>query len=155
MKRFLSLLLCISVFIISLSTVSLAAHEQSLVITETFEDSWIVDVKGESLPELNDTADKKYYLHNTAYAYHYDAYSQLDQAQKIIYDAVVANPGTLSFTINFPNGVFDYNKNWNQEYFTEVMSALCTDRPDIFYYAGYGINGGNFYSGNKNILSTS
>ena len=152
MKRLLSILLCLSLFIISLGTVSLAAHEQSLVITETFEDSWIVDVKGESLPEITDTADKKYYLHDTAYAYHYDAYSQLDRAQKIIYDAVVANPGKLSITVNFPNGVFNYD-NFEQSYFTELMNALCTDRPDIFYYAGYSVDDGYLYSGGKYVKS--
>ncbi len=151
MKRLFSLILCLSILMISLGTVSLAAHEQSLIITETFEDSWIVDVKGENLPEISDTVDKKYYLHDTAFAYHYDAYSQLDTAQKIIYDAVVANPGKLSITINFADGVFDYNKNWNQEYFTEVMNALCTDRPDIFYYAGYSIGGGAFHSNVKYV----
>ncbi len=152
MKKVLCLFLCVIVLLVSMSTVSLAAYEQSLIITETFEDSWIVDVKGENLPEISDTADKKYYIQNTAYAYHYDAYSQLDTAQKIIYDAVVANPGKLSITINFPNGIFDYNKNWTQEYFTGVMNALCTDRPDIFYYAGYGIGGGSLYS-NGNYVS--
>ncbi len=151
MKRLISLLLCLSILIISLGTVSIAAHEQSLIITETFEDSWIVDVKGENLPEISDTADKKYYLQNTAYAYNYDAYSQLDAAQKIIYDAVVDNPGKLSITIDFANGVFDYNKNWTQAYFTGVMNALCVDRPDIFYYAGYGISNASLYSGSKYV----
>lgn len=151
MKRFLSLLLCLSILIISFGTVSLGAHEQSLLITETFENSWIVDVKGDNLPNISDTVDKKYYLRGDEYALHYDAYSQLDEAQKIIYDSVVANPGKLSITINFANGVFDYNTNWTQEYFTEVMLALCADRPDIFYYAGYGIDNASLHSNGNYI----
>ncbi|MBO5896472.1 MAG: hypothetical protein J6Q83_04165 [Clostridia bacterium] len=152
MKKSFSLILCLSVLMLSLSTISLAAHENSLIITETVEDSWIVDVTGEALPEISDSADKKYYLQGQEYALHYDAYSQLDQAQKVMYDAVVENVGKLSFTINFADGVFAYS-NFNQGYFTELMNALCTDRPDVFYYAGYSIGNGKLHSNGKYIKS--
>lgn len=151
MKRLISLILCMCFFALSLSAVSLAAHEESLIITEYFEDSWIVDVTGENLSDFSDYSDLKYYLQGQEYALHYDAYSQLDTAQKIIYDAVVANPGKISIKITFSDGVFNYQNNWNQEYFTGVMDALCADRPDIFYYAGYSISNANLYSNGKYI----
>ena len=152
MKRLFCLLLCISVLFVSMGTISLAVYEDSLIITKRIEDNWIVDVKGENLPEISDFDNKKYYHQSNEYSLHYDAYSQLDQAQKIIYDAVVANPGKLSITVNFPDGVFSYS-NYTQAYLTELMDALCTDRPDIFYYAGYGTNGGSLHSNGKYVKS--
>ena len=122
MKRLFCLLLCISVLFVSMGTISLAVYEDSLIITKCIEDSWIVDVKGENLPEISDFDNKKYYHQSNEYSLHYDAYSQLDQAQKIIYDAVVANPGKLSITVNFPDGVFSYS-NYTQAYLTELMDA--------------------------------
>ncbi len=151
MKKLLSLLLCVAVLAVSLSTVSLASYQNSLIITEYIEGSWIVDVKGEDMSQISDFSDKKYYLQTEEYALHYDAYSQLDAAQRIMYDAIVNNPGKLSITINFNNGVFAYS-NFTQEYFNVVMNAVCTDRPDIFYYAGYGITDAYLYS-NGNYIS--
>lgn len=151
MKRAICFFLCLILITVSLGTVSLAVHENSLLITECIEDSWIVDVKGENMPDISDFADKKFYLQGEEYALHYDAYSQLDRAQKIMYNAIVNNPGKLSITINFSDGVFAYS-NFTQEYFTELMNAVCTDRPDIFYYAGYNIPEAYFYN-NRNYIS--
>lgn len=151
MKRAICYFLCLILITVSLGTVSLAVHENSLLITECIEDSWIVDVKGENMPDISDFADKKFYLQGEEYALHYDAYSQLDRAQKIMYNAIVNNPGKLSITINFSDGVFAYS-NFTQEYFTELMNAVCTDRPDIFYYAGYGVSEAYLYS-NRNYIS--
>lgn len=151
MKRAICFFLCLILITVSLGTVSLAVHENSLLITECIEDSWIVDVKGENMPDISDFADKKFYLQGEEYALHYDAYSQLDRAQKIMYNAIVNNPGKLSITINFSDGVLAYS-NFTQEYFTELMNAVCTDRPDIFYYAGYNISDAYFYN-NSNYIS--
>lgn len=151
MKRAICFFLCLILITVSLGTVSLAVHENSLLITERIEDSWIVDVKGENMPDISDFADKKFYLQGEEYALHYDAYSQLDRAQKIMYNAIVNNPGKLSITINFSDGVFAYS-NFTKEYFTELMNAVCTDRPDIFYYAGYGISEAYLYN-NRNYIS--
>lgn len=151
MKRAICFFLCLILITVSLGTVSLAVHENSLLITECIEDSWIVDVKGENIPDISDFADKKFYLQGEEYALHYDAYSQLDGAQKIMYNAIVNNPGKLSITINFSDGVLAYS-NFTQEYFTELMNAVCTDRPDIFYYAGYNVSDAYFYN-NRNYIS--
>lgn len=151
MKRAICFFLCLILITVSLGTVSLAVHENSLLITECIEDSWIVDVKGENMPDISDFADKKFYLQGEEYALHYDAYSQLDRAQKIMYNAIVNNPGKLSITINFSDGVFAYS-NFTKEYFTELMNAVCTDRPDIFYYAGYGVSEAYLYN-NRNYIS--
>ncbi len=132
----------------------MASYTESLVITETIEDSWIVDVKGDKLPCISDVDSLKYYRPGEGYDKHYDAYSQLDTAQKIIYNAVVANPGVLSLEIEFPDGVFAYS-NFTQEYFTTVMDAVCTDRPDVFYYAGYSIGGGYLHNNGNYISSIS
>lgn len=151
MKRAICFFLCLILITVSLGTVSLAVHENSLLITECIEDSWIVDVKGENMPDISDFSDKKFYLQGEEYALHYDAYSQLDRAQKIMYNAIVNNPGKLSITINFSDGVFAYS-NFTKEYFTELMNAVCTDRPDIFYYAGYGVSEAYLYN-NRNYIS--
>lgn len=152
MKKLVSTLLCFCLLFLSLSTVAMASFANSLVITEVIEDSWIVDVKGENSFNLSDSFDKRYFLQSDEYAYHYDAYSQLDKAQKIVYDSIVSNPGILSFEISFDDGVFAYS-DFEQNYFTEIMNAVCTDRPDIFYYAGYSIGGGNLYSNGNYIQS--
>ncbi len=152
MKKLVSTLLCFCLLFLSLSTVAMASFANSLVITEVIEDSWIVDVKGENSFNLSDTFDKKYFLQGDEYAFHYDAYSQLDKAQKIVYDAIVSNPGILSFEISFDYGVFAYS-DFEKNYFTEIMDAVCTDRPDIFYYAGYSIGGGYLYSNGNYIQS--
>ena len=91
MKRAICFFLCLILITVSLGTVSLAVHENSLLITERIEDSWIVDVKGENMPDISDFADKKFYLQGEEYALHYDAYSQLDRAQKIMYSKTETN----------------------------------------------------------------
>ena len=150
MKKLISTLLCVCVFLVSLSSLAMASFAQSLVITEVIEDSFIVDVKGEANLNISDTYPQSYYLPRGDYDIHYDAYSQLDDAQKLMYLYVLANPGKLSIEMSFPDGVFAYS-NFVQSYFTEVMNALCTDCPDIFYYAGYSIAGGTLYSNGNYI----
>ena len=154
MKKLISTFLCVCFLLVSLSGYALAAHTQSLVITETIEDSWIVDVKGDNAPVISDMSSPRFYYPDEGYDNHYDAFSQLDVAQKIMYIAILSNPGKLSFEIEFPDGVFAYS-NFTQEYFTELMDVVCTDCPDIFYYAGYSIGGGNLYSGGKYVQSIS
>ena len=122
----------------------MAYHNESLIITDTIEDSWIVDVKGENL-NIQDSYDKKFYHQGSEFAIVYNCYQFLDEAQKLVYDSILANCGKLSFTINFDNGVFLYS-NFTKDYFNKVMKALCTDRPDLFYYAGYSIGGGQLHN---------
>ena len=114
MKKFISTFLCTCIILLSMSCVAMASYSESLVITDVIEDNWIVDVKGDNLSDISDFSDKKYFLQNTEYSFHYDAYSQLDNAQKIIYNAVVANPGALSLEIEFADGVFNYD-NFTQD----------------------------------------
>lgn len=152
MRKFISTFLCTCIILLSMSCVAMASYSESLVITDVIEDSWIVDVKGDNLSDISDFSDKKYFLQNTEYSFHYDAYTQLDTAQKIIYNAVVANPGALTINVEFADGVFNYD-NFTQAYFSELMDALCTDRPDIFYYAGYSIDGGYFHNNGKYVKS--
>lgn len=152
MKKLISTFLCICFLLFSLSGYAMAVHTKSLVITETIEDSWIVDVKGDKASDISDTSSLRYYRPDDGYDNHYDAFSQLDLAQKIIYTAIISNPGVLRLNIEFPDGVFEYS-NFTQEYFTELMDAVCTDCPEIFYYAGYSIGGGYLYNNGNYIQS--
>ncbi len=151
MKKIFSLIVCFCVLFSSMTTVAIAYHNESLVITDTIEDSWIVDVKGENL-SIQDSENKKFYYQGSEFAIDYNCYQFLDTAQKYIYDSILENCGKLSFTISFDNGVFLYS-NFTQDYFTEVMMALCADRPDLFYYAGYGIEKGYLYANQTHIKS--
>lgn len=149
MKKILCLSLSVILMLASLNTYVVGAYNESLVIDELFEGSCIIDVKNKQT-DLSGTSDKKYFLQDSTYAFNHYSYEMLDTAQRIIYDAVVNNPGKLSIEINFDNGVFSYS-NWTDQYFKNLMNAICNDRPDIFYYAGYSIPGGYLYSGGQYV----
>jgi hypothetical protein len=132
------------------SAIAEASYEESLSFDTCFESSFIVDVKTK---KIESNASKYYYQYDTSkYSIGYNCYDYLDEAQKYVYDAVVANAGSLSFTINFPNNLFAYS-NFTDAYLEEIMNAICIDRPDIFYYAGQKITGGTLYS-NGEYLKT-
>lgn len=145
MKKILSVLLCLCVLCTALSTVSLAAYEDSLVVDDSYSETWIVDVTGDLMPDSSEMDPPKYYQKDEGFSVNYSSYSMLDKVQKYIYDAVLSNVGKLSFTIEFPQNFMLYS-NWNGDYFARVMHALCVDRPDLFYYAGYGYSGGTLYN---------
>ncbi len=153
MKKILSIFIVVTIIFSCLTLVAHAEYNESLYLDTFYEDTFIVDVKGEH-KELSGSTNKYFYQQDSKYPYKYDVYSQLDQAQKIIYDAVVNSPGKLNITIDFANGIFDYS-NYTSTYLREVMDAICVDRPDIFYYAGYSITGGQLYSGNKYLKTIS
>lgn len=149
MKKYFSLIVSFCIILLSINTTAVAYHNESLVITKTIEDNWIVDIKGENL-NFQNNEDKKFYYQDSEFATVYNCYQFLDDAQKFMYDSIIKNHGKLSFMIYFDNGVFLYD-NFTQDYFTKVMMALCTDRPELFYYAGYSIGGGKLYSNQTHI----
>lgn len=150
MKKFFSLILSLIFVFSCCSVVANATYEESLTFDSCIEGSWIVDVTGQ---KISSSAPSYLYQYNTdAYSLGYTCYDYLDTAQKYVYDAIVSNVGKLSFTINFPNYLFKY-QNFTEEYLNDIMHALCTDRPDIFYYAGYSVPGGSLYSGNVYLKS--
>ena len=151
LKKILSVFVVVAIICSCFTLVAHAEYNESLNFNRTIEDMFIVDVKGEC-KELSGSFNKYFFQQDSKYPYKYDVYSQLDKAQKIIYDAVVNSPGMLNITINFDNGVFLYS-NFTNDYLSMVMDAISLDRPDIFYYAGYGTKGGQLYSGNKYIKS--
>lgn len=142
MKKWVSLILTIMLILNSFSILAGAVYEDAFVLDDYFEGWYIVDVTGNS--HFSSVSSKYYYQYESDFSVTYDCYNELDKAQQIIYDAVVSSPGKLSVTINFDYGVFS-RTNWNTEYFSEVMDAICCDRPDIFYHAGFSISGGTPY----------
>lgn len=151
MKKLMSLLLSLIIIFSCCSTIVSSAYEKTLTFDTYIEGSWIVDVTGNC--GISSSAPRYYYqINGDEYVLGYSCYDYLDDAQKYVYDAVVANAGKLSFTINLPNNLFAY-ADYTQTYLDKIMDAICIDRPDIFYYAGYAINGGTLYSGN-NYLKT-
>lgn len=148
MKKGVSLFLSLLILLSCLSIIANASYEDSLSFDTCIEGSWIVDVKNK---KLSGNAPLYYYQYDSnTYSLGYSCYDYLDDAQKYVYDAIVDNAGKLSFTITFPNNLFAYS-NFVDSYLKVIMDAICIDRPDIFYYAGYSISGGTFYSGNKYI----
>lgn len=152
MKKFLSFLIAILVFASCLSTIANAVYEDSLIVTECISDMFIIDITGEGIS--SNTPSYMYQYDEEQFSLGYDCYDYLEPAQKHIYDAIVENVGKLSFTINFPNNLFAY-ADYTSSFFAATMKALCADRPDVFYYAGYSVNGGTLYSGNKYLKTIS
>ena len=147
MKKIISIIVSIVLIFSCCGILANAVHEESLVFYDYVEDSWIVDVTGNN---ISSSAPLYMYQYDTdTYNLGHSCYDYLDDAQKYVYDAIVSNAGNLTFTINFPNNLFAYADYNNKSYLTAIMNAVCTDRPDIFYYAGYAITGGTLYSGNK------
>ena len=147
MKKVISILVSLILMYSCCGVLANAAYEDSLVFYDYVEDSWIVDVTGNS---VSSSAPSYMYQYDTdTYILGHSCYDYLDDAQKYVYDAIVSNAGNLTFTINFPNNIFAYADFNNKSYLTAIMNAVCTDRPDIFYYAGYSITGGTLYSGGK------
>ncbi len=149
MKKSVCLILCVALMLASMGIMICAAYNESLVIDKYMEGSCIIDVKNK-VSQLSGSVDKSYFLQEESYSFSHSCYDMLDTAQKIIYDAVVNNPGKLTIEISFANGVFSYD-NWTDAYFKSLMDAISNDRPDIFYYAGYSVPNGYLYSGGKYI----
>lgn len=144
MKKAFSIILSLILLYSCCGILACAAYEDSLIVYDYIEDSWIVDITGN---KVSSNEPSYMYLYDTdTYILGHKCYDYLDSAQKYVYDAIVANVGKLSFTIEFPNNLFAYS-NFNKAYLTAIMDAVCTDRPDVFYYAGYGVSGGSLYSG--------
>ncbi len=149
MKKLICLVLSLIIFFSCCSTIASSAYEESLTFDTYIEGSWIVDVTGNC--KISSSAPKYYYqISGDEYVLGYSCYDYLDDAQKYVYDTIVANVGKLSFTINLPDNLFE-SSNFNGDYLKVIMDAVCTDRPDVFYYAGYGISGGTYYPGSKYI----
>ena len=147
MKKLTAIVLSLVLVLCGLNVAVASAYEESLTFEADIKGSFIVDVTGSGKVSSN---TPKYFYPNGAgeYSTGYSCYDYLDDAQKYVYDAIASNVGKLSFTIQLPNNLFAYS-DFSGEYFDTIMNAFCTDRPDIFYYAGYGISGGTLYSGNK------
>jgi hypothetical protein len=144
MRKIIALFLSIVIIFSCCGVIASAAYEESLTFDTCIEGSWIIDVKGNSV--ISSKAPSYFYqLGDSEASLGYLCYDYLDDAQKYVYDAVVANVGKLSFTINFPNNLYAF-ADFNTQYLNEIMYAICTDRPDIFYYAGHSISGGTLHS---------
>ena len=104
MKKIISVIISFVLILSCCSVLAGAAYEESLIFTCDISDSFIVDVKGE---HLSSKAPSYLYQYDTqTYSLGYSCYDYLDEAQKYVYDSIVANVGKLSFTISFPNKLF-------------------------------------------------
>lgn len=143
MRKVLCFLIIISLFVPVLSVTSYAYNSNKLKINERISD---YDRFGEEqIPFISDNADKYYYGFSTGKTV-YTTYSLLDPCQRKMYDYIVnSTPGLLTLTFNFDYGEFAA-ENFTQDYFSEVMYAVIRERPEIFYFNGYQITGGYYYS---------
>ena len=149
MRKFIIASLCLCILV---STFVLPVYSYNYEVP--FYDV-ISDYSDKSIGVSLDVADndcKLYYKHSIG-KQKYSSYDLLDECQKQMYNQIVSvAPGTLSITLNFNNGVF-LASNFTKEYLTMVMDAVLLDRTDLFYFAGYSINGGYYYSGSNYIKS--
>lgn len=151
MRKILITVISVLFLFSTLGILANAYNNESLIIDDCIEVSFIVDVTGEGQVDSVSTAlPQYYYQHDSSYSLSHNCYDSLSAAQKLIYDAVVSNPGAIELTITFPNGVFPYSE-WGDAFFTELMYAIATDRPDICYFAGNGVSSGYLYSGGEYV----
>lgn len=148
MKKIISVFIACSLILSAFTITSYAYNQKSLEITEFISG---YDKFGEGdLPVLSDKVQSYYYPSENV-APIYTAYSLLDDCQKKIYNYIVySTPGTLSFTFNFEYNEF-LSDNFNEPYLSEVMYAVCRDRPEVFYFNSYQVTGGAYYSGYSSI----
>ncbi len=138
MKRFLCCLVSFVILVASFSVSAFAADtnkNKEIPCNLT----GMVDYSSKKPPVLSSQAPSYFYLFDNGKPMYY-SYDLLDDCQKKMYDTIVNAPiGTINFDFSFEYGEFPYS-NFVQEYFDELMYAICNDHPEIFYYNGFAIN---------------
>ncbi len=139
MKKFICCVLVSVLILINCSLVSFAAdNDKGIPIPYTLTGS--IDYDSFTAPGLSGNMPVYYYDYVNGKP-NWSAYSLLDDCQKKVFDYIVNAPvGTLKITMNFEKDEFPYS-NFVNEYLYEIMYAVCNDRPDLFYYNGYSIDG--------------
>ncbi len=150
MKRILSLLLCVCISVCALSSSGFGADE-CVAIDCVISDMYDFSIEKKDI--ITGQSPKYYYPKDYNYSIAYSAYDLLDDVQKKIYDTVVSNPGVQTVHFDFEYGEFSVNDFQSGTYLKDIMDALCIDRPDIFYYAGYSIDKAYVYSDYKYVYS--
>ena len=137
MKRFFCFLFVVCLIIVNCS-VSCFAADSEKGIPVPYKLTGSVEYDSVKAPKLSGNMPVYYYEYVNGKPV-WNAYSMLNDNQKKVYDAVVNAPvGTLNVTIDFPRGDFLYS-DFDDEFFLEIMYAICNDRPDLYYYNGYAI----------------
>ena len=154
MKKFVCFFIIASLLIPMFFIETSAGDLHKIPLTDLITEYEVVSCS----PNLNKTENAQSYYYNFGEGdtrnLTYTAYSLLDDCQKLIYNKLVsAEIGTISYTLEFKNGEFLYSDYQTQGYLSAVMYAVSRDHPEIFYFHGYSISGGYFYSGNKYIKS--
>lgn len=143
MKKFFSCLLVVLLIFINSGIVSLASTDKGVPIPYSLSDS-IEYNSNSDFVGISGEMPKYYYAFKNGKS-NWASYPLLDDCQKKLYNYIVNAPiGTLSIEMSFEYGEFSYS-NFTEEYLSEVMYAICNDRPDIFYYNGYQIPEGYLY----------
>lgn len=135
MKRFLCLVF--SLVFVFFSVITVYSYNQDSVYTcyNAFSDVMDKDTPFEKT-EFCDSQNKEYFEHSIGNP-DFKAYTLLDSRQKKIYDSIKnADIGTMSITTIFSVGELTRSE-FQQDFLTEVMKAVCFDLPQIFYHSGY------------------
>ena len=143
MKKYFSCLLVVLLLFVNCGIISSAGNDKGILIPYTLSDS--IDYGSNSdFSGISGEMHKYYYAFEKGKG-RWDTYSLLDDCQKKIFNYIVNAPvGTLSIEMSFEYDEFSYS-NFTEAYLSEVMYAVCNDRPDIFYYNGYSIPEGYLY----------
>lgn len=148
MRKIVSVIIAFILMFSTFTITSYAYNQKTLEITKFISGH---DKFGEGdLSSVSGNVESYYYSPQKGLPV-YSAYSLLDDCQKKIYNYIVnSTPGKLSLTFNFEPGEF-LADNFNEPYLSEVMYAFCRDRPEVFYFYGYQVTGGAYYSGYTSI----
>ena len=104
-----------------------------------------IDYNSHSLKESYSSSEKVTYYNFNEFPKNYNSYSLLNAKQLKIFNLIKNSPvGIMSVTASYNNG--EMNKSdLTQQFFTDIMNAVCHDLPQFFYHAGYSVS----YSYNK------
>ncbi len=150
LKRVVSLILCVCISLCTLCFSAFGAYE---FVPVDCVISGMYDFSIEQKNIIIGQSSRYYYPKDYNYSIAYSAYDLLDNVQKKIYDAVVSNPGVRTVHLDFEHGELSLEDYQGGTYLRAVMDAICIDRPDIFYYAGFSTANTYVYSDHEYIYS--
>ncbi len=144
MKKVISILICLCVFISSFCISTYAEGKDYA----PFYDSEMVMLDFSVDKKINNMVYSPTYYYSSDFQYSttYDCYDKLSAAQKYIYDKIVENAGSLTFDISFEKEQLSLTELQSDNFLNQIINAVSLDRPDIFYFAGCGYEGGSFYT---------
>lgn len=138
MKRFISILIIFMFVVFSFYQPVVAQGVIEYHYENAFSD--MIDVNPQYNDELSGMTKVDFYPYTSDFIVNHNSYTLLNEKQLDIYNAIKNSPvGTMSVTVDYPVGEFKIEE-LSQEFFTDIMNAVCNDLPQLFYYGGYRVS---------------